>query len=53
MRARARDPHLFWIDGVGQVTCFDPDRSYASDEIGMTVAIDIGNGHKSASRKRR
>jgi hypothetical protein len=19
------DPHLFWVDGVGRVTCFDPD----------------------------
>lgn len=22
----ARDPHLFWADGVGRVTCFDPAR---------------------------
>ncbi|MCR9124188.1 MAG: M23 family metallopeptidase [Phyllobacteriaceae bacterium] len=23
----AQDPHLFWADGVGRVTCFDPERA--------------------------
>ncbi len=25
-QSEARDPHLFWAAGVGQVTCFDPAR---------------------------
>ena len=24
-RAEPKDPHLFWVNGVGRVTCFDPD----------------------------
>lgn len=25
----AHDPHLFWVDGIGRVTCFDADVAYA------------------------
>lgn len=33
---RPYDPHLFWVDGPGRVTCFDPDRSYPEDRFGIT-----------------
>lgn len=32
----ARDPHLFWVDGPGRVTCFDPDRRYPDTPFGTT-----------------
>jgi len=35
LKARPLDPHLFWADGIGMVTCFDasktwPDRPFAT-----------------------
>lgn len=30
------DPHRFWVDGVGRVTCFDPAGSYQSAMFAMT-----------------
>ena len=38
-RAQPADPHLFWADGVGRVTCFDPARSYAPDEFVTTYPV--------------
>jgi len=35
-RAVANEPHLFWADGVGQVTCFDPAKVY-SDRAFLTT----------------
>jgi len=35
----AEDPHLFWADGVGRVTCFDPARSYPADRFVTTVPL--------------
>ena len=36
------DPHLAWADGVGRVTCFDPDRRYPEDFIAMTYPAACG-----------
>lgn len=30
------DPHLFWADGPGRVTCFDPAASYDSGRFAIT-----------------
>ena len=27
------DPHLFWANGIGEVTCFDPGVDYADDRF--------------------
>jgi hypothetical protein len=29
------DPHLFWVNGKGRVTCFDPQRTY--DEVTANI----------------
>lgn len=33
------DPHLLWIDGVGRVTCFQPDRSYQTEPLRLTYPV--------------
>ncbi|MEO1239298.1 MAG: M23 family metallopeptidase [Pseudomonadota bacterium] len=30
------DPHLFWVDGIGRVTCFEPGRSYPDQPFAIT-----------------
>lgn len=35
----ARDPHFFWADGTGHVTCFDPARRYTADGFVTTVPL--------------
>ncbi len=30
------DPNLYWVDGIGRVTCFDPGRSYPLRPIRLT-----------------
>ena len=34
--ARAIDPHLKWINGVGRVTCFEPGKRYPEKPFGIT-----------------
>ena len=36
LKADPVDPQLYWVDGVGRVTCFEPGRSYASRPILIT-----------------
>jgi len=33
------DPHLFWVGGVGQVTCFDPMAVYDIANFRMTYPV--------------
>lgn len=33
------DPHLFWADGIGRVTCFDAGAVYAPGVFGMTYPV--------------
>ncbi len=33
------DPQLFWVDGVGRVTCFDRDRDYAEAPVHLTYPV--------------
>ncbi|MDP2120443.1 MAG: M23 family metallopeptidase [Hoeflea sp.] len=33
------DPHLFWADGVGRVTCFDALATYPSGDFRMTYPV--------------
>lgn len=33
------DPHLFWIDGVGRVTCFETDKTYADRPFRITYPV--------------
>ncbi|AKI02360.1 Peptidase family M23 [Hoeflea sp. IMCC20628] len=33
------DPHLYWVDGVGQVTCFDPAAVYDFSSFRMTYPV--------------
>lgn len=36
---QARDPHRFWADGVGRVTCFDPDRPFEDGTFRITYPV--------------
>jgi murein DD-endopeptidase MepM/ murein hydrolase activator NlpD len=39
------DPHRFWVDGVGRVTCFDPAASYAPSRFALTYPVPcLGGG---------
>ena len=33
------DPQLLWVDGVGQVTCFDLARSYPGEPLRLTYPV--------------
>lgn len=33
------DPQLFWVDGVGMVTCFDRGRDYAQTGVALTYPV--------------
>ena len=33
------DPHLFWADGIGRVTCFDALATYPTDSFRMTYPV--------------
>ncbi len=33
------NPHLGWMDGVGRVTCFEPDRQYPEAPVRMTYPV--------------
>ncbi|WP_394690873.1 M23 family metallopeptidase [Hoeflea sp.] len=33
------DPHRFWVDGVGRVTCFDPAATYETTRFAMTYPV--------------
>lgn len=33
------NPHLYWYDGAGRVTCYSEDRSYAGDQIALTYPL--------------
>ncbi|MBO6637506.1 MAG: M23 family metallopeptidase [Roseitalea sp.] len=35
----AQDPHLFWADGVGRVTCFDPQRAADDGTFRITYPV--------------
>ena len=35
----AYDPHLFWADGIGRVTCFDPARAYETERFVITYPV--------------
>lgn len=36
------DPHLFWADGPGRVTCFDPAATYDPDRFAITYPVPCG-----------
>jgi len=33
------NPHLFWADGIGRVTCFDPQKSYPESPLLITYPV--------------
>lgn len=33
------DPQLFWVDGVGKISCFDPARAYPSAPAALTYPV--------------
>jgi murein DD-endopeptidase MepM/ murein hydrolase activator NlpD len=33
------DPHLYWVNGIGQVTCFDPARAYDAAVFKITYPV--------------
>lgn len=38
-RFKQFDPHRYWINGVGRVTCFEPERSYPEDTFAITYPV--------------
>ena len=38
-KAKPLDPHLFWLGGVGKVTCFDPESQQKSDGFATTYPV--------------
>lgn len=38
------DPHLYWADGVGQVTCFDPAVEYDESTFRTTYPVFCNGG---------
>lgn len=36
---RHGNPHRFWVDGPGKMTCFDPDREYPEDDGYLTLPV--------------
>lgn len=41
---RAYDPHLFWVEGGGQVTCFDPSREHPALPLRTTYPVMCRSG---------
>lgn len=41
------DPHRFWVNGVGRVTCFNAGASYDSSRFAMTYPAPCRNGSSS------
>lgn len=39
---RGRNPHLFWHDGKGRITCFRPDRIFTADQVALTYPLPCG-----------
>lgn len=39
---RGSNPHLFWHDGQGLITCFEPSRAYTSDQTRLTYPLPCG-----------
>ncbi|WP_370394353.1 M23 family metallopeptidase [Cognatishimia sp.] len=40
LKLSGKDPHLFWVDGVGRVTCFEPKhRGLPSDPFKITYPV--------------
>jgi len=37
--ATPSDPHLYWVGGVGQVTCFDPAAAYDDSRFRTTYPV--------------
>lgn len=33
------DPHLFWMNGAGRVTCFEPGKRYAEEPFRTTYPV--------------
>lgn len=38
-RFQPRNPHLFWQNGVGRVTCFDPGKPQTASKPGLTYPV--------------
>ena len=43
-KARGEDPNLFWANGIGRVTCFDPQTSYPDDRFVTVVPLGCRGG---------
>lgn len=41
-RADHTNPHRFWYDGPGKVTCFEPDRDYSKQDFGLVAPLNCG-----------
>jgi murein DD-endopeptidase MepM/ murein hydrolase activator NlpD len=41
-RADHTNPHRFWYDGPGKVTCFEPDREYSNKNFGLVAPLRCG-----------
>ncbi len=39
---KGRNPHLFWHDGQGRVTCFRPERIFTADPVALTYPLPCG-----------
>ena len=39
---RGRNPHLFWHDGQGRVTCFRPERIFSAEQTALTYPLPCG-----------
>ncbi len=39
---KGHNPHLYWHDGQGRVTCFLPERSFAADPTALTYPLPCG-----------
>ncbi len=39
---KGKNPHLFWHDGQGRITCFLPERTFTSDQTALTFPLPCG-----------
>jgi hypothetical protein len=36
---RFLDPQLFWVDGVGKITCYDSNRDWIESPVALTYPV--------------
>ncbi len=39
---KGQNPHLYWHDGQGRITCFLPERSFTADPTALTYPLPCG-----------